>query len=106
MPKPLQRCMNGIVVYPVLVEAIGNIMNYYQNQGYDGDETDYSNRRWFKAIELQANNKGFDLSTMEDSQTVIADTILGGITSDALKYITDIKGYESEDEDNKIGGVD
>lgn len=79
----LLRFATGIIVYPVLVEAISKII-YWQPKI---DNSEYSGKTWFKAIVHKANEIGFDLNECSDSATTIADKILNGISLDALNSI-------------------
>ena len=103
----LRRYAAGIIVYPVLVEAIGSIINHYQGEEDGGDGTDFSEKRWFRAIEHKADTKGIDLSNPTDYASTIANEILGDIALDALrsfKYTLDSEVNSGETQ--MIGGVD
>ena len=80
----LRRYLTGIIVYPVLVEAISKICEYYRGHGVD-----YSEKRWFKAIEHKLKGFEVDLSTDYDnySYTELADKLLGCIALDGLKSV-------------------
>lgn len=77
----LLRLATGIIVYPVLVDAISTIIYYHQN----GNDSDYKEKRWFRTIEQKAEDNGFTLEECSDSPTTIADRILNGISLDALR---------------------
>lgn len=99
----LRRFTTGIIVYPVLVEAISKIINYYQNT----EDFDYSEKRWFKTIVHKAEKKGVKLSEYSDSPTTIADKILNGISLDALSSFKDTLDSEvNSGESQIIGGID
>lgn len=104
----LRRYAAGIIVYPVLVEAITYIIGHYQALDGDMDEiTDYSGYRWFRAIEKKSSDLGIDLSQDVDSYTTMADRLLGGISLDALKSFKDTLDSEMDSgEAQMIGGVD
>ena len=103
----LRRYVTGIIVYPVLVEAIGFVIAHYQGEGNYDDGTDLSEKRWFRAIEHKADAKGIDLSHPGDYATTIANDMLGDIALDALrsfKYTLDNEMNSGETQ--MIGGVD
>ncbi len=103
----LRRYAAAIIVYPVLVEAIGIIMGSYQNEGETGDGTDYSGKRWFRAIEHKAEAKGVNFYNYEGNATSIANDLLGGIALDAFKSFKDTLDSEiNTGETQMIGGVD
>ncbi len=102
----LRRYAAGVIVYPVLVEAIGIVIAHYQGTDDDGEGTDYSSRRWFRAIEHKADAKGIDFQSV-DSATTIANDMLGDIALDALKSFKDTLDSEvNSGETQMIGGVD
>nr|DAF69877.1 MAG TPA: hypothetical protein [Caudoviricetes sp.] len=103
----LRRYAAGIIVYPVLVEAIGFVMAHYQGEEDGGDGTDFSAKRWFRAIEHKADAKGIDFSNPGDYASTIANDMLGDIALDALrsfKYTLDSEVNSGETQ--MIGGVD
>lgn len=104
----LRRYATGIIVYPVLVEAICHIIGHYQAQDEDTDEiADFSGYRWFRAIEKKSSDLGIDISQYEDSYTTLADRLLGEISLDALKSFKDTLDNEMDSgEGQMIGGVD
>lgn len=79
----LLRYATGIIVYPVLVEAIALIVK-------DGPDSGYSENRWFRAIVKKAREIGVDLEKFdeggdrEETYTTLADRLLGNISLDAL----------------------
>lgn len=103
----LRRYAAGVIVYPVLVEAIGYVISYYQsNDDADGGE-DYSAKRWFRAIVHKAEGKGIDLAYCDDYPTTLANDMLGDIALDALKSFKDTLDSEmNSGETQMIGGVD
>ncbi len=102
----LRRYAAGIIVYPVLVEAIMYITSHYLSED-SGDGTDLSGKRWFRAIDHKADTKGIDLSTYQDSPTTLANDLLGDIALDALKSFKDTLDNEiNTGETQMIGGVD
>lgn len=80
----LRRYLIGIIVYPVLVEAIAKICEYYRDQSED-----YSEKRWFRAIEHKLEKHQITLANDYDnvSYTELADKLLGGIALDGLKSV-------------------
>lgn len=77
----LLRFATGIIVYPVLVEAISKIISCQPNI----EDSEYSGKRWFDTIVNKANEKDINLEECSDSATTIADRILNGISLDALR---------------------
>lgn len=103
----LRRYAAGIIVYPVLVEAIGIVIAHYQRADGDGQGADLSSKRWFRAIEHKANAKGIDFRNCEDYATTLANDMLGDIALDALKSFKDTLDSEvNSGETLMIGGVD
>ena len=104
----LRRYAAGIIVYPVLVEAITYIVGHYQAMEDGTDNVaDYSENRWFRAIEKKTSDLGIDLSHYEEAYTTLADRLLGEISLDALKSFKDTLDSEMDSgETQMIGGVD
>ena len=102
----LRRYATGIIVYPVLVEAVTYIIGYYQNNDV-GDSSDYSEKRWFRTIENKADKLGINLQSCDEPSTTVADKLLGGIALDALKSFKDTLDNEmNSGETEMIGGMD
>ncbi|MFU0833939.1 MAG: Peptidase S74 domain-containing protein [Oscillospiraceae bacterium] len=80
----LRRYVTGIIVYPVLIEAIAKICTHQGSS--DGDCRD---KRWFRAIEKKAKKIGVEMSDYTDSYATLADKLLGSISMDALKSLKD-----------------
>lgn len=98
----LTRYANGLVVFPVLVEAI-SIMIGRSGQGADI----YEDRRWFRAIEKKAAARGIDISEYQDSAATLADQLLGDISYDALQQFEETFEAEFNNGDMEIlGGAD
>lgn len=103
----LRRYAAGIIVYPVLVEAVGYVIGYYQNGGEEGEGTNFSEKRWFRAIDHKAEVKGIDLREYDGCPTTLANDILGDIALDALKSFKDTLDSEmNSGETQMIGGID
>lgn len=103
----LRRYAAGIIVYPVLVEAVGYVISHYQNIGESDDVTGYSGKRWFRAIDHKADAKGIDLGSYEGYPTTLANDLLGDIALDSLKSFKDTLDSEiNNGETQMIGGVD
>ena len=99
----LRRYAAGIIVYPVLVDAIAYVLSYNQT----GDDAGYSGRRWFRAIEKKLTNIGVDLATTELPSSTLANNLLGNIALDALKSFKDTLDSEvNSGETERLGGVD
>ena len=100
----LRRYLTGIIVYPVLVEGIAKICEFYRGNG-----TDYSSRRWFRAIEHKLKNIDIELERDYDnySYTELSDRLLGGIALDGLTSVeTTIDGEVNSGEYVNTGGID
>ena len=100
----LRRYLTGIIVYPVLVEAIAKMVDTYREIG-----TDYSEKRWFRTIEHKLQNLNLDISEEPDkfSYTELADKLLGNIAKDGLKSVKDTLDNElNNGEYTQIGGID
>lgn len=100
------RYLTGIIVFPVLVEAIAKMCEYYAGGGQD-----YSEKRWFRVIEHKLLNleKKVDLSVDYDnySYAELADKLLGAIAYDGLKNVKDTIDEEvNGGEDINLGGID
>ncbi len=99
----LRRYITGVVVYPVLVEAISKICNYYQNNSTEVN----SDRRWFRAIEHKAEKHGIKMDNYFDSPTMLADKLLGNVAYEALRSLNDMLESEMNNgESQMMGGVD
>lgn len=100
----LRRYLTSVVVYPVLVEAVGYVISYYQNSDEYDDGIDYSDKRWFRAI---AHKAGIDSEHYEGYPTTLANDILGDIALDALISLKETIVSEIDSgETQMIGGVD
>lgn len=103
----LRRYAAGVIVYPVLVEAVGYVISHYQNGDESDDGIGYSSKRWFRAIDHKADAKGIDLRSYEGYPTTLANDMLGDIALDALKSFKDTLDSEmNSGETQMIGGVD
>lgn len=101
----LRRYVTGIIVYPVLVEAIVYVLCHYQTEEKD-DLDDFSNKRWFRAIYNKASAKGIDLRNY-DCATTLANDLLGGIALDAIQSFKDTLDNEMNSGETQIlGGID
>ena len=99
----LRRYVIAVIVTPALIEAIDIIRQHYL---YDSGEN-YSEKRWFRAIELKAERKGYSLNNYMDSSAMLADILLGNIALDALKSFKDLFDREmNSGETQLIGGID
>lgn len=100
----LRRYLTGIIVYPVLVEAISKMVDSYRETG-----TDYSGKRWFRTIEHKLQNLNLDISDEPEkySYVELADKLLGNIAKDGLKSVKDTLDRElNSGEYTQLGGVD
>lgn len=94
------RYLTGMLVYPALVEAIATMCG--------NNREEYSDKRWFRAIEAKLEKMGIDLSVNNDySYTFLADKLLGGITEDGLRSVKDtIDDEVNNGEVTNTGGKD
>lgn len=99
----LRRYALGIIVYPVLIEAIGYIIGSFERK----DES-LSDKRWFRTIIHKAKLKGFNLEEEnQEAETTIADKLLGGIALDSFKEFKDtLENEVNSGESQQIGGMD
>ena len=99
----LRRYVTSIIVTPALVEAVDVIKMHYAGES----EEDYSEKRWFRAIELKVGKLGMNMENCVESSVMIADKLLGNISLDALKSFKDMLEQEMNNgETQVIGGVD
>lgn len=99
----LRRYVIGIIVFPALVEAIEQIKDHYK----EAADEDYSENRWFRAIELKAKKYDVIMSEYYGSSVALANKLLGDIALDALKSFKEMLDQEMNDgETHMIGGVD
>lgn len=75
------RYATGILIYPVLVEALDIVVGEYKNPD---ENNEYTDKQWFRIIEAKSKALGIDLSD-PDSIVSIANKLLGNIVSDSLK---------------------
>lgn len=101
----LNRPAMGIIVYPVLVEAISYIKSYYQNN----ENTEYSKNdeisdmdelRWFRTIVKKAKSEGVIFK--DETNTAIADKLLKGVVLDSLKSLKYTFESEIDSGDSQI----
>jgi hypothetical protein len=100
----LHKYLNGIIAYPVLVEAISKMCDFYRDNGVD-----YSEKRWFKVVDHKLKGLGIDLSTEYDncSYVNLADQLLGGISYEGLLSVKDTINEEANGgEYVNTGGID
>lgn len=99
----LRRYLIAVLIYPALVEAIEQIKNHYKEVADD----DYSEKRWFRTIELKAQKHNIILSEYNGSSVTLANELLGNISLDSLKSFKETLDQEMNDEEMKImGGID
>ncbi len=99
----LRRYLTGIIVYPVLVEAISKMVDTYRGG------SDYSEKRWFRTIEHKLQNLNLDISDDPEKYSYIelADKLLGSIAKDGLKSVKDTLDSElNSGEYTQLGGID
>ena len=98
----LKRYTTSVLVTPVLVEAIDKIILYYQGNG-----DDYSEKRWFRAIEKKCEKLGITLENYDDSPVTLANKLLGNITVDSLNNVKETLESElNSGATTSYGGVD
>jgi len=100
----LHRYLNGIIVYPVLIEAIAKMCDCFLGYG-----TDYSEKRWYRAIDHKLKEIQINLeeSFADYSYTELADKLLGNIAYDGLFSIkATIDEEANSGEYNNLGGID
>ena len=100
----MHKYLNGVIAYPVLVEAISKMCDYYRETGVD-----YSEKRWFKVIDHKLKAMNIDLSTEPDKYSYVdlADQLLGGISYEGLLSVKDTINEEANGgEYINTGGMD
>lgn len=100
----LHRYLNGIIVFPVLIEAISKMCEYYKGYGID-----YTEKRWFRAIDRKLSDISINLAESYDehSYTELADKLLGNIAYDGLFSVkATIDEEANSGEYNNLGGID
>lgn len=100
----LRRYATGVIVYPVLAEALTYVLDYY----HDGEAGNtYCEKRWFRAIVHKVEAKGINLENYQEAPVTLANDLLGNIALDALKSFKDTMDSEmNSGETQMIGGVD
>ena len=102
----LHRYLNGIIIFPVLIEAISKMCDYYRGIGED-----YSDRRWFRTIDRKLSEAPISINLSESyddhSYTELADRLLGNIAYDGLFSVkTTIDEEADNGESINLGGID
>ena len=100
----LRRYLTGIIVYPVLVEALARMVDTYRENG-----TDYSEKRCFRTIERKAKSLEIDYETEYDlySYSDLASRMLGDVAMDGLKSVKDtLEEAANSGEYVNTGGLD
>jgi len=101
-----RRALAGLVVLPVLTEAIDKIIGNYQCDENLRDELMFD-KRWFRAIEKKLKEINIDLENPAEPSVSIASKLLGDIVFDSLSALKDIIDDESSgNEIIRIGGED
>ncbi len=99
----LRRYVMAAIVYPALIEAIEQIKNHYRGI----EDENYSEKRWFRAIELKAQKHNIIMAEYGESSVTLADKLLGNIAMDALGSFKEMFEQEiNNGEMQLIGGVD
>lgn len=100
----LRRYVTAVIVYPVLIEALG----FIRAAGNEADEI--AELRWYRTIEAKLKKMGYaDMRAAVEceSLTTLADCLLGNIASDALKNFKEVLEAEmNSGEEEMLGGVD
>lgn len=103
----LRRYAIGIIVYPVLVEALAKIEESYKESPDEAEENTVRTHRWSRAIDCKAKQFDINLSDLQESYTAVANKLLGDVSSDALKSFKDALEDELNNGENQnIGGND
>lgn len=101
-----RRALIGLVVLPVLTEAVDKIIGNLQCDESERDEMMF-NRRWFRAIDKKLKENNIDLKNPPEPAVSIASNLLGDAVSNALLVFKNVIDDElSGDEIIRIGGDD
>lgn len=99
----LSLYITSVIVYPVLVEAVSKICEFYQFNTDDGSD----DKRWFRAIESKAEKYGIDCAKYQDSYATLANKLLGDISLKSLQSFKDsLDTEQNSGETLTTGGVD
>ena len=87
-----RRALHGLIVLPVLTEALNRIIENLQHQEYDYDENNeiMFDKRWYRAIDKKLQEKNIDLREPNEPLTSIASKLLGNVVFEALKAFKNI----------------
>lgn len=93
------RYASGILIYPVLVEAVGIVLKVLK----EGDE-ELEEKRWFRTIMKKSEFLQINLTESSSSAVSIANKLLGDIAVDALKGLKTSIEDEFNSEETIIKG--
>lgn len=94
----LRRLLTGIIVQPVLTEALCCLQNARE---------EYQDYRWARVIEKKLELNGISLEDNIEPAITLADMLLGNIEEDSLKtLVTIIEDQALSDPEGYSGGVD
>jgi len=93
------RALNGLVVLPVLTEAISLVLNA-------GDEQDssFGKYRWYRAIVKKLKDINVDITNCHESTMSLANRLLGDVVNDALVVFMNVIHAEFGYGDDHGGG--
>lgn len=97
-----RRYVTAVIVYPVLIEAL----SVMANNNSEESTKDYSDKRWFRAIEKRAKKINIDLEGDGFSCVSNANKLLGGIVFDGLNSFKETNDEMNTGETIVEGGVD
>ncbi|MCR5833052.1 MAG: hypothetical protein K6G55_00140 [Selenomonadaceae bacterium] len=103
----LRRYLTGVIVYPVLVEAVDIVLSSKSEDDDNSSNNNYNDLQWFRAIRLKINESAnkFD-NPYDEYATVLADYLLGGISLDSLKGFKNFIDNEvNSGEGQMTGGI-
>lgn len=98
----MRRYLSGIVVYPVVVEAIRLVISETEYH----DTESYTSLKWKSVIRKKLIEKGFRFEEETNiSPLTAADTILGNIAEDSITNLHELFEKEFDASVEQIGGI-
>jgi hypothetical protein len=101
----IRRNLSAVITLPVLVEAI-ELMCTESEDDTDGSN-EYSNYRWFRALDKRFSQFGIDIFDDTLSRTTIANKIYGDIIKDAVVSVKSrLESIEASTDPYDMGAID
>jgi hypothetical protein len=101
----IRRNLSAVITLPVLVEALELMRT--DSEDDSGDSEDYTNYRWFRALEKRLSEYGIDIGDTLLSPTTIANKIYGDIIKDAVVSVKSrLESIEESNDPYDMGAID